>query len=96
MQRWAGREWALRQNQAAVHAGIMAVRKAGDIQEATLSYGQDAGLIGSILPAGEIVRTIAREAEDILSNRLPMLVRESKEFATAARSYRSSLGEASS
>jgi NAD(P)H-dependent flavin oxidoreductase YrpB (nitropropane dioxygenase family) len=76
VQRWAGREWALRQNRAEVHAGIMAARKAGDIQEATLSYGQDAGLIDSILPAGEIVHTIAREAEDILSNRLPKLVRD--------------------
>jgi len=33
--------------------------------------GQDAGLIHELLPAGEIVRRIAAEAEDILAARLP-------------------------
>jgi hypothetical protein len=36
--------------------------------------GQDAGLIGEILPAGEIVRRITEEAEAILAKRLPELV----------------------
>ena len=37
--------------------------------------GQDAGLIRDILPAGEIVRRIAEEAERILTERLPKLLR---------------------
>ena len=37
--------------------------------------GQDAGLIHDILPAGEIVARIAREAEQILKERLPATVR---------------------
>lgn len=75
VERWSGREWALRQNQASVLAGIQSARKVGDVRESTLSYGQDAGLIGDILPSGEIVRRIVREAEDILSARLPGLLR---------------------
>ena len=74
IERWAGREWALRQQRADALAGVQAARKSGDTDEATLSMGQDAGLIHDILPAGEIVRRIAREAEQILAEKLPRLV----------------------
>jgi NAD(P)H-dependent flavin oxidoreductase YrpB (nitropropane dioxygenase family) len=67
IERWAGQEWALRQNQAAAFARVQAARKSGDIHEAPLSMGQDAGLIHDILPAAEIVARIAREAEAILA-----------------------------
>ena len=72
--RWAGREWDLRADQPAAAAAIQAARKAGDVDEAPLSYGQDAGLIREILPAAEIVRRIVAEAEQIVSQRLPGLV----------------------
>jgi len=75
IERWAGREWALRQNQAAALAQVQAARKSGDIEEAPLSMGQDAGLIHDIPPAGEIVAGIAREAEQILTQRLARIVR---------------------
>jgi NAD(P)H-dependent flavin oxidoreductase YrpB (nitropropane dioxygenase family) len=75
IERWAGREWALRQCQAEVLDKIRAARKAGDTDEATLSYGQDAGLINEILPVGEIVRRIANDAEDIMSNHLRALIK---------------------
>jgi NAD(P)H-dependent flavin oxidoreductase YrpB (nitropropane dioxygenase family) len=75
VERWAGREWALRQHQAEVLAQIRAARKAGEADEAPLSFGQDAGLIKEILPVGEIVRRIATEAEEIMSNRLPALIK---------------------
>ena len=74
IERWSGREWALRQHQAEVLAGVVAARKAGDSEEAPLLMGQDAGLIHEILPAGEIVRRVAEEAEAILTRRLPELV----------------------
>jgi len=69
--RWAGREWALRQGRADAHAALQAARRNGDAEEAVLSMGQDAGLIHDILPAGEIVTRIARQAEQILSKTLP-------------------------
>jgi NAD(P)H-dependent flavin oxidoreductase YrpB (nitropropane dioxygenase family) len=73
--RWAGREWALRQHQAEALAAVREARKNGDINEAPLSMGQDAGLIHDIAPAGEIVSRIAREAEEILTKRFPRLVK---------------------
>jgi NAD(P)H-dependent flavin oxidoreductase YrpB (nitropropane dioxygenase family) len=75
IERWAGREWALRQHQAQALAQVQDARKRGDRDEAPLSMGQDAGLIRDILPAGEIVARIARDAEKILSATLPRLVR---------------------
>jgi|SRR5579864_4374791 len=72
--RWAGREWALRRDRAAAIADVQAARKRGDIEEAPLSMGQDAGLIHDIAPAGEIVTRIARQAEEILAGKLPRLV----------------------
>jgi NAD(P)H-dependent flavin oxidoreductase YrpB (nitropropane dioxygenase family) len=71
IERWSGREWALRQNQASALAAVQAARKAGDAEEAPLSFGQDAGLIHDILPAGQIVQRIVSEAERILAERLP-------------------------
>lgn len=74
IERWAGREWALRQNQGEVLADVMDARKSGNVNGAPLSYGQDAGLIDDIVPAGELVTRIAAEAEEILRDRLPTLV----------------------
>jgi len=71
IERWAGREWALRQNQAEVIARLRAARQAGDVREAPLSMGQDAGLIHDIPPAAEIVHRIVREAEAIMAGTLP-------------------------
>jgi NAD(P)H-dependent flavin oxidoreductase YrpB (nitropropane dioxygenase family) len=70
IERWAGREWALRQSRAEALARLQAARKAGDVDEGPLSMGQDAGLIHDIPPAAEIVARIAREASEIVA-RLP-------------------------
>lgn len=75
VERWAGREWALRQNQTEAWARIQAARAAGDAEEAYLLFGQDAGLINDLPPAGEIVRRIAAEAEEILARKLPGMVK---------------------
>jgi NAD(P)H-dependent flavin oxidoreductase YrpB (nitropropane dioxygenase family) len=75
IERWAGREWALRQQRAQAIAGVQAARKRGDTEEAVLSMGQDAGLIHDIPLAAEIVSRIAQDAERILSERLPALVK---------------------
>ncbi|HKI97710.1 MAG TPA: nitronate monooxygenase [bacterium] len=74
--RWAGHEWALRAEQPRVAAQILAAGKAGDVQEAYLLIGQDAGLIRDLPPAGEVVQRIVDEAEALLSQRLPALVRK--------------------
>ena len=74
VERWAGREWALRQNRAEALAGLRAAREAGDVDEGPLSMGQDAGLIRDIPGAGEVVSRIAREADEIVTQRLSRLV----------------------
>ncbi len=74
IERWAGREWALRQDQKAAHKNLLEARKSGDIVNGSLSMGQDAGLINDIADAGDLVSRIAADAEAILTRRLPCLV----------------------
>jgi NAD(P)H-dependent flavin oxidoreductase YrpB (nitropropane dioxygenase family) len=74
IERWAGREWALRQDRVEAIAKLRAAREAGDIDEGPLSMGQDAGLIHDIPSAGELVTRIARQANEILTQTLPNLV----------------------
>ena len=71
IERWMGREWELRQYQAGTEADISTARIKGDVDNAPLSFGQDAGLITDIFPVGDIVRKIAKEAEEIMYDKLP-------------------------
>lgn len=75
IERWAGREWELRARQPEVAAALDRARDTGDADNASLLIGQDAGLIHDIPPAGEIVERIVAEAEALLKDRLPRLVR---------------------
>ncbi|MGH7874195.1 MAG: NAD(P)H-dependent flavin oxidoreductase [Candidatus Binatia bacterium] len=75
IERWAGREWAIRQNAAEIGKELAKARAAGDIDNASLSYGQDAGLIDSIKSVKEVIQDIIAEAEQIISGRLPSLMR---------------------
>ena len=75
IERWAGHEWAIRQNATEIGKDSAEARVAGDIANASLSYGQDAGLIDSIKSVKEVVQDIIAEAEQIISGRLPSLVR---------------------
>ena len=75
IERWSGREWALRQNAPEVGKQTAAARAAGDIDNASLSFGQDAGLIDSIKTVKEVVQDIVAEAEGIIKDHLPGLLR---------------------
>lgn len=66
VERWSGREWEVRARQSEIHATVLQARKGGDINNAPLSFGQDAGLIHDIPSAGEIVQRVAEEASKIL------------------------------
>jgi NAD(P)H-dependent flavin oxidoreductase YrpB (nitropropane dioxygenase family) len=74
IERWSGREWALRQNAQEVGKQVAAARAAGNVDNASLSFGQDAGLIDSIKSVREVVQDIVAEAEVIMRNRLPSLL----------------------
>ena len=75
IERWAGREWELRAAQPEVIVDLMRARTAGDIDNAPLLVGQDAGLIDDIPPAGDLIERIVAEAETLLRDRLPGAVR---------------------
>jgi len=66
IEEWSGRESELRARRADVAAKIRRARESGDASGAPLFFGQDAGLIDAIEPAGEIVRRIVAEADAIL------------------------------
>ena len=67
---WAGRENELRRRRGEVVRQIIAARAADDADHLPLFFGQDAGLIDEILPAGEVVRRIVNEAEQVIRERL--------------------------
>src|SRR5215510_3743628 len=74
VEQWAGREWALRQQARTVGEAARAARLAGDVDNAPLLIGQDAGLIDAVLPAAEVIQRMVAQAEEIITGRLrPML-----------------------
>lgn len=75
IERWAGREWALRAHQAQAAQDLAEARKAGDADNALLLIGQDAGLIDAVLPAGEVVKRMVEQAEEILGGTLQEMLR---------------------
>jgi NAD(P)H-dependent flavin oxidoreductase YrpB (nitropropane dioxygenase family) len=75
IERWSGREWALRQNAREIGRQVAAARAAGDIDNTSLSFGQDAGLIDSVKSVSEVVHDIVTEAEAIIKSRLQGLIR---------------------
>jgi NAD(P)H-dependent flavin oxidoreductase YrpB (nitropropane dioxygenase family) len=74
IERWAGREWALRQHLHEAALAVLEARRAGDVDNAPLSFGQDAGLIDSIKGAEDVIRDIVAEAEEIIRGRLQGLL----------------------
>jgi len=74
IRKWAGREWDLRRNRREAAEEAMTARQAGDVENASLLYGQDAGLIEEILPAAEVIRRTVEEAEAIISGRLGRVI----------------------
>jgi len=75
IERWVGREWFVRENRDEISQALADARRAGDVNNATLLFGQDAGLIDSIAPAAKLVETIAAEADEIIRLRLSEFLR---------------------
>jgi NAD(P)H-dependent flavin oxidoreductase YrpB (nitropropane dioxygenase family) len=69
IQEWLAREGEVRQRRAELQQRIQRAREQGDVANGSLLIGQDAGLIDSVEPAGQIVQRMVREAEEILSRR---------------------------
>lgn len=75
--RWAGREWDLRAHRGEVAEAQSRAAKTGDIEEAVLYIGQDAGLVHDLPAVADVVARIVAEAEHLLARRLPGLLRTS-------------------
>ena len=74
VEQWSGREWALRQQARTVGEAAQVARLSGDVDNAPILIGQDAGLIDAILPAAEVIQRMVAQAEEIITGRLhPML-----------------------
>lgn len=69
IERWSGRESEIPANRAALQAEVDAAGERADLTVAGVSAGVAAGLITTAEPAGEIVRRIVQEAEDVLRQR---------------------------
>jgi NAD(P)H-dependent flavin oxidoreductase YrpB (nitropropane dioxygenase family) len=76
IERWAGREWELRQRRDQVGPAVAAARRRDDTEEYTIGTGQTAGLITELEPAAQIVRDIVAQAEAIIAERLAGLLAE--------------------
>ena len=72
--RWNGRESEIPAHRQALHAEVAAGNDRADLAVAGVSAGVSAGLIASVQAAGEIVRAIAQEAEDLLRERPQVLL----------------------
>jgi len=72
--RWTGGEAEIPAQRAALQAEVAAGHARADPAVAGVSAGVATGLITSARPAGEIVRGIVREAEDVLRERPPLLL----------------------
>jgi NAD(P)H-dependent flavin oxidoreductase YrpB (nitropropane dioxygenase family) len=74
VERWAGREWQLRQMQHEIGPQVAAARRNDQVDDYTIGTGQTAGLIHDLVPAGQVVRDVAAQAETIIVQRLQALV----------------------
>lgn len=75
VEEWLGREPELRRRREEVRERLRAAYGRGDPDQLVLWVGQSAGLVDAVEPASELVDRIVREAELILRERLPGLLR---------------------
>ena len=68
--RWASQEWNLRQQAPKVGPELQRARQEGDVDNAPLFFGQDAGLIDAVLPVRHVMEQMVAEAHHIITKRL--------------------------
>ncbi|MEO5574883.1 MAG: nitronate monooxygenase [Gaiellaceae bacterium] len=66
VEEWLGREPELRRRRNEVRKRLAAAAERGDRDYWLMWFGQSAGLVDAVRPAGEIVREVVAEAEEIL------------------------------
>lgn len=66
VEEWLGREPELRRRRKEVREQLVAARERGDHSYSMLWFGQSAGLVDSVKPAGEVVQEVVADAARIL------------------------------
>jgi len=74
VEEWLSREPELRKRRAEVWEKLVRADEENDSEYALVWIGQSAGLIDSVVPAADVVRQIASDAEEILRSRLPAML----------------------
>ena len=74
IERWNSRESEIPAHREALQAEVEAGQARADLSVVGVSAGVSAGLVASVQPAGEIVRDIVREAENLLRERPRVLL----------------------
>ena len=74
IEQWLGREPELRKRRQEVWAELQRADETGDAENAIIWIGQSAGLIDAVIPAGDVVRKVVSEAEEILRAQLPPML----------------------
>ena len=73
IEEWLGREPELRRRRGELWSALERAEAEGQLEYRINHVGQCAGLIDAIIPAGDVVRQIVAEAEDILRTTLPAM-----------------------
>jgi nitronate monooxygenase len=74
--RWQGRDDALRAQQDTLRQQLADAAQRGDAGMVDISAGVASGIIHAVEPAGAIVRRIVREAEQLLRDQATTLLRD--------------------
>jgi NAD(P)H-dependent flavin oxidoreductase YrpB (nitropropane dioxygenase family) len=79
IERWAAREWEVRQRRSEIAEQVAQARRRDDTDEYTIGTGQTAGLITELKAAAQIVHEVVDEAERIITGRLAQSVAQTAE-----------------
>ena len=74
VERWLGRVNEMRRKRSEILTAMRDARRAGDLDEAIVYWGQSAGLIEEVAATGQVIDEMVGEAETILRSRLPGMV----------------------
>jgi len=75
VERWLGRTNELRRRREELLPGMRDARLKGDPDEAIVYFGQSAALVDDVVPVARVIEDMVAEAEEILGERLPSLIR---------------------
>jgi len=75
VERWLGRTNELRRRREELLPGMREARLKGDPDEAIVYFGQSAALVDDVVPVARVIEDMVAEAEEIVGERLPNLVR---------------------